>query len=189
MKYMAARETAVAWQHVPKGTTAVPGVTWLRAHFTPPPSFNPSGNGGGSQSQESPGGGSQSQEPPGGGGQSQKSRGGGSQSQASSSPEALLLNATGLGRGHAYLNGRSVGRYWSKMRNDGSDRPSQALYVLPAEWLAPGGGVNTLVVAEVGGAVDLSAVSLSVARMAEVTPEEAAEAAATVTGAQRTCQF
>ena len=147
---------AVPWEPVQRTatTTPVPGVTWLRARFTPPPSF-------------------------------------GAASDPGADPEALLLNVTGLGRGHAYVNGRALGRYWTKRRNDGSGMPTQSLYVVPSEWLAAGGAVNALVLVEVGGGdVDLfQGVSLSVARMERVSPREAAEAAAAVSNSTQSCTF
>lgn len=76
---------------------------------------------------------------------------------------ALLLNATGLGRGHLYVNGHDAGRYWLILRNDGSGIPTQSVYHIPHAWLRDGD--NLLTVIEVLGATDPSRARLVFSHM------------------------
>jgi hypothetical protein len=73
--------------------------------------------------------------------------------------ESLLVNVTGLGRGHLFVNGFDLGRYWTILRNDGSGRPTQALYPIPFDLLNQGGS-NRLVVGETLGATNPAQVSI-----------------------------
>ena len=82
----------------------------------------------------------------------------------------LVLNMTGLGRGHFYLNGNDLGRYWTLLKNDGSQRPTQALYTVPVSWLSPVGATNLLVVGEILGATDVSRVQLLASKMVSGAP-------------------
>ncbi|XP_027909643.1 beta-galactosidase 8-like [Vigna unguiculata] len=89
---------------------------------------------------------------------------------APSGSDPVAINMTGMGKGEAWVNGKSIGRYWptnvapsdgctdscnyrgsyhaSKcLRNCG--KPSQALYHVPRSWLRPEG--NTLVLFEETG--------------------------------------
>jgi len=68
--------------------------------------------------------------------------------------EVLLFDATGMGRGHLFLNGRDLGRYWLILMNDGSGRPTQHLYHIPLDWLVE--GTNVLTLGESLGATDAS---------------------------------
>jgi len=67
--------------------------------------------------------------------------------------EVLLFDATGLGRGHFYLNGKDMGRYWLLDMNDGSGKPTQHLYSIPLDWLQES---NLLTLGEVLGATNPS---------------------------------
>lgn len=101
--------------------------------------------------------------------------------------DALLLDAQGLGRGHAWVNGHDLGLYWNIARNDAPYDETQRYYVVPREWLVR--GENECVFAEVGGAPELGA-ALAVARMEPTSEDEAAEAIWAVTGGrQRACEF
>ncbi|KAH3746266.1 Beta-galactosidase 5 [Pelomyxa schiedti] len=74
-----------------------------------------------------------------------------------SSSRGLLFDATGLGRGHYYLNGIDLGRYWTIEMNDRSGDPTQRYYYLPCDiLLCDSEGSNLLVLAEVLGATDIS---------------------------------
>ena len=66
--------------------------------------------------------------------------------------ERLHFNATGLGRGHLFLNGNDAGRYWTIQRNDKSGEATQTMYHMPTAWLNPAGTSNLITVAEVLGA-------------------------------------
>ena len=101
--------------------------------------------------------------------------------------DALLLDASGLGRGRAWINGHDLGRYWNVARNDDVGTATQSLYYVPGEWLT--GGTNVIVLVELGGVANLRA-SFAVARMTQATKKEATEAAvATSGGNQRSCQM
>jgi hypothetical protein len=101
--------------------------------------------------------------------------------------DALLLDASRLGRGRAWINGHDLGRYWNVARNDDSGAATQSLYYVPGEWLT--GGTNVIVLVEMGGVANLQA-SFAVARMTQATKEEAEEAAkATSGGNQRSCRM
>lgn len=101
--------------------------------------------------------------------------------------DALLLDAQGLGRGHAWVNGHDLGLYWNIARNDAPYDETQRYYVVPREWLVR--GLNECVFAEVGGAPELGA-ALAVARMEPASEDEALEAIWAVTGGrQRACEF
>jgi hypothetical protein len=88
---------------------------------------------------------------------------------------ALVLDVGGLGRGHAYVNGFDIGRYWTILGTPCSeckcggdmccnralcDKPSQQLYHIPPDVLKLVGGaeLNLLVVIEELGAIDLTTV-------------------------------
>ena len=64
--------------------------------------------------------------------------------------DALLLDARGLGRGHAWVNGHDLGLYWTIARDDAPFEETQRYYVVPREWLAKN-GENEIVFAEAGG--------------------------------------
>ena len=102
--------------------------------------------------------------------------------------DALLLDARGLGRGHAWVNGHDLGLYWTIARDDAPFEETQRYYVVPREWLAKN-GENEIVFAEAGGTAAFGA-ALAVARMERATGDEAAEAIwATTGGRQRACEF
>ncbi|XP_062509581.1 uncharacterized protein LOC134185731 [Corticium candelabrum] len=65
--------------------------------------------------------------------------------------DTILLNATGLDRGYAYVNGHNIGRYWPRTG-------VQILYHIPPDWL--GEEKNELVIFEEIGAIDINTVSL-----------------------------
>lgn len=92
---------------------------------------------------------------------------------------ALLINASGLGRGRFYVNGcacdadvlssrrghvrapvatparrHDVGRYWTVLGYK-TDRPCQIRYYVPPDWLAPPGQTNVLVAVELQGGAQI----------------------------------
>ena len=79
---------------------------------------------------------------------------------------ACLLDLSGLGRGHAYINGHDAGRFWLIPRNDGSGLPSQRFYHVPPDWLYAD-QLNELVVFEDEGARNITAVGISVSTLAQ----------------------
>jgi len=62
--------------------------------------------------------------------------------------KALMFDAAGLGRGHLYLNGHDLGRFWD-IKRAASDRPTQQFHQLPPDWLRQGS--NDLVAFDVLG--------------------------------------
>lgn len=93
----------------------------------------------------------------------------------------LHVNMSGFGRGHAWVNGHSLGRYWLKARTTGPEagtRPTQALYHVPTSYLhaagvgsgaasgAAGAAPNVLTVLESLGARALGRAALYVATLA-----------------------
>ena len=52
---------------------------------------------------------------------------------------ALFLDLSSLGRGHAWVNGHDLGRFWNIERADGSGRLTQKYYHIPEDFLVVGG--------------------------------------------------
>ena len=75
---------------------------------------------------------------------------------------SVLIDMTGFMRGHAFVNGHDIGRYWLIEGGDG--KPTQSLYHIPPDWLVQG-GMNTLTVLEEVGSVDPSKVRLYVSQI------------------------
>ena len=82
---------------------------------------------------------------------------------------SVLIDMTGFTRGHAFVNGHDIGRYWLIAGSDG--QPTQQLYHIPPDWLVQG-GMNTLTVLEEVGAVDPTAVRLYVSQLQSTTEQE-----------------
>ena len=62
---------------------------------------------------------------------------------------AVLLDLTGMGRGHAFVNGHDIGHYWL-IEGGTSGYPTQWLYHIPQDWLVDGDNSLTLI-EELGG--------------------------------------
>ena len=73
--------------------------------------------------------------------------------------QALFLEIT-TGRGHLWLNGKDLGRYWNITR-DGSDEYSQKYYFLPPDYLHADGNQNELVLFDCFGGYRLDKLVLS----------------------------
>ena len=83
---------------------------------------------------------------------------------------SVLIDMSGFTRGHAFVNGHDIGRYWLI---DGSDgQPTQSLYHIPVDWLAADGAMNELTVLEELGSVDPSRVRLYVSQLQATTKEQ-----------------
>ena len=65
---------------------------------------------------------------------------------------SVLLDMRGMGRGHAYVNGHDIGRYWL-IEGGNSGYPTQWLYHVPQDWLVQGAN-NSLTIIEELGSVD-----------------------------------
>ena len=88
------------------------------------------------------------------------------------------LDMTGFSRGHAWVNGRNIGRIWSvkgscsppgewntfceDFLDDACDKPTQSMYHVPIDWLHPVGSTNQLVVFDELGASNLESPSVHV---------------------------
>ena len=77
---------------------------------------------------------------------------------------AVLLDLTGMGRGHAFVNGHDIGHYWLIEGGD-SGYPTQSLYHVPQDWLVDGDNSLTLI-EELGG--DPTAVQVLISQMLPV---------------------
>lgn len=74
--------------------------------------------------------------------------------------DAIVLNATGLNRGYAYVNGHNIGRYWPTSG-------VQILYHIPSDWLLA--DINELTVFEETGATNVNSVSMICKRATGLT--------------------
>jgi len=85
----------------------------------------------------------------------------------------LLLDVTGLGRGHAFFNGNDIGVYWTidgacyssppcccQQAQVNCFLPTQGLYHIPPDWVNPPGQNNTLTIFDDLGANDLTTVRI-----------------------------
>jgi len=73
---------------------------------------------------------------------------------------SILLDTNGLQRGHAFINGRDIGRFWD-IEGGKSGQPTQRYYQIPNDWLTyDQGKMNTLTVVDTLGAVDLDTVRI-----------------------------
>ena len=89
---------------------------------------------------------------------------------------SVLIDLTGFMRGHCFINGHDIGRYWLIPASDG--QPTQSLYHIPPDWLNWGtGAINTITVIEELGAVDPSQVRVVVS---QILPTAEAKASAVV---------
>ena len=71
----------------------------------------------------------------------------------------LLLNATGLQRGHVWINGNDIGTVF--LTADKNGQPSQGLYHIPPDWITQDGVTsNDMTIFEEEGVTNLSAISL-----------------------------
>ena len=76
--------------------------------------------------------------------------------------QALAVDMKGSGRGHVFVNGHDLGRYWlTRPATLFMSGPIQRFYQLPVDWLcATAGCANSLVVFEAQGAESFGGVSL-----------------------------
>jgi len=95
---------------------------------------------------------------------------------------ALMVDVTGLSRGRLYVNGWSLGRYWTKLC--GSDM-CQRYYFVPPDLLLPGTNANVLVVADVEGITNMTTATLVVTTLQG--PQPCAAVTAGVNATMRMC--
>ena len=72
---------------------------------------------------------------------------------------AVVVNMSGAGRGHVYINGVDMGRYWA-IEQGGA--PVQQYYYVPRDMLT---ATNTLVVCEELGMTDLAQITIALSNV------------------------
>jgi len=77
---------------------------------------------------------------------------------------SVLIDMTGMGRGHMYINGHDLGRYWL-IEGGNTGLPTQRLYHLPQDWLSNNGNDNTFVILEELGSSNVSTVEIVISQM------------------------
>jgi len=77
---------------------------------------------------------------------------------------SVVLDITGLGRGHAYVNSWNIAHYWS-IQGGSTGRPTQSIYQIPLDWLTNDGTDNVLTIFEELGAYNPKAVQISISQM------------------------
>ena len=83
---------------------------------------------------------------------------------------SVLLGMSGFTRGHAFVNGHDIGRYWLIPGGDG--QPTQSLYHIPPDWLLPAPHSNTLTLLEEVGSTDPSQLRLYVSQLQQTSEDE-----------------
>lgn len=83
---------------------------------------------------------------------------------------SVLIDITGLGRGHLYINGHDVAHYWSIL-GKGTPYPTQRYYYVPIDWLMPAGGSNSITIYEELGATNLKTVTLVISQQVRTEPD------------------
>jgi len=78
---------------------------------------------------------------------------------------SVLLDISGLNRGHAYVNGYDIAHYWI-VQGSGTNRPTQSVYQIPTDWLMHNGTQNLLTIFEEVGATDPNSVQIVISQMA-----------------------
>ena len=83
---------------------------------------------------------------------------------------AVAVDLSGLSRGQFWVNGVDLGVFWDIERNDGSGRPTQRLYHVPLDLLAPEGGRNELVAVTLAPGSDPEEVAVVVSSLQQGPP-------------------
>jgi len=80
----------------------------------------------------------------------------------------VMIDVTGLGRGHIWINGRDIGRYWTILGGN-SGVPTQRYYHVPYDWLYyDGSQTNMITILEEIGAADPNSISFVVVSMENI---------------------
>uniref|UniRef100_A0A7N2MR89 beta-galactosidase n=1 Tax=Quercus lobata TaxID=97700 RepID=A0A7N2MR89_QUELO len=69
--------------------------------------------------------------------------------------DPVALNLSSMGKGEAWVNGQSIGRYWSSYHDD-KGNPSQIMYHVPRSFLKPSGNLLVLLEEAVGNPLQIS---------------------------------
>ncbi|XP_042495404.1 beta-galactosidase 16-like [Macadamia integrifolia] len=83
---------------------------------------------------------------------------------APSGVDPLVLNLGSMGKGEAWINGQSIGRYWSSFRIPNGD-PSQTLYHVPRSFLKPSGNLLVLFEEFGGNPLQITLNTVSITKM------------------------
>ncbi|XP_075663026.1 beta-galactosidase 6-like [Castanea sativa] len=75
--------------------------------------------------------------------------------------DPLALNLSSMGKGETWVNGQSIGRYWSSY-HDEKGNPSQIMYHVPRSFLKPSGNLLVLLEETVGNPLQISLNTVSI---------------------------
>ncbi|KAK1384445.1 Beta-galactosidase [Heracleum sosnowskyi] len=78
--------------------------------------------------------------------------------------EPVALNLGSMGKGEAWINGQSIGRYWVSFHTP-AGRPSQSSYHVPRSFLKPTGNLLVLLDEEYGNPLGISIDTVSVTKV------------------------
>ncbi|KAE8100698.1 hypothetical protein FH972_018566 [Carpinus fangiana] len=78
--------------------------------------------------------------------------------------DPVALNLGSMGKGEAWVNGQSIGRYWVSFHTSNGS-PSQTWYNLPRSFLKPTGNLLVLLEEENGNPVEVSVDTVSIANV------------------------
>ncbi|WOG99698.1 hypothetical protein DCAR_0519053 [Daucus carota subsp. sativus] len=78
--------------------------------------------------------------------------------------EPVALNLGSMGKGEAWVNGQSIGRYWVSFHTP-AGKPSQTSYHVPRSFLKPKGNLLVLFDEEFGNPLDISIDTVSVTKV------------------------
>ncbi|CAK9169228.1 unnamed protein product [Ilex paraguariensis] len=78
--------------------------------------------------------------------------------------DPIALNLGSMGKGEAWVNGQSIGRYWVSFRTTGGS-PSQTWYNVPRSFLRPTGNLLVLFDEEFGNPLGISIDTISITKV------------------------
>ncbi|XP_059630706.1 beta-galactosidase 16 isoform X1 [Cornus florida] len=78
--------------------------------------------------------------------------------------DPVALNLGSMGKGEAWVNGQSIGRYWVSFHTPAGS-PSQIWYNIPRSFLKPTGNLLVLVDEEFGNPLDISIDTISITKV------------------------
>ncbi|GFY85422.1 glycosyl hydrolase family 35 protein [Actinidia rufa] len=78
--------------------------------------------------------------------------------------DPIALNLGSMGKGEAWINGESIGRYWVSFHNPAGN-PTQTWYNVPRSFLKPTGNLLVLLDEEYGNPLDISIGAVSITKV------------------------
>ncbi|XP_057490523.1 beta-galactosidase 16 isoform X1 [Actinidia eriantha] len=78
--------------------------------------------------------------------------------------DPVALNLGSMGKGEAWINGESIGRYWVSFHNPAGN-PTQTWYNVPRSFLKPTGNLLVLLDEEYGNPLDISIGTVSITKV------------------------